>query len=198
MCSHRLWGGNLGGQHGPRGLVGDGQPTGVTAVGQRDVLHRIDLPGRVRLGRPRNRDDQTPPPPGAIDAVADEGGLEAADGGDVAAGAPPPKLEANEAGAPGGMLSLQFAGIVEELKGLGRCGSPAGVVAKSQALDTVSAVGPPDRTDRIIGEGKLGGDRGQWTPLEEEPNDVVSDRERDGAWHEQNPRREEGRFQSFG
>jgi hypothetical protein len=133
----------------------------MTAVGQRDVLHRIDLPDRVRLGRPGNKDDQAPPPSGAIDAATDEGDLEATDRGDVAAGVLPPELEANAAGAPGGMLSLQLAGIAEELKGLGRCGSPAGVVVRDQALETVSAVDPPDRADRIIGEGKLGGDGGQ-------------------------------------
>jgi hypothetical protein len=157
----------------------------MAAVGQRDVLHRVDLPGRVRLGRPGDGDGRAPAPPGAIDAVSDEGDLEAADRRDVAAGMPPPELEADEAGAPGGMLSLQRAGIAQELKGRGRCGSPAGAVARGQALDAVPAVGPPDRTDRIIGEGEIGGDRGQWTPLEEELNDDVSDGGRNSTRHGQ-------------
>lgn len=73
-------GGKLGGQHGPRCLIGESQPTDELAAGARNALRRIDLPdlmglrGAGEVWSPWLR----PGPARAIDPCRDERVLEGA------------------------------------------------------------------------------------------------------------------------
>lgn len=159
-CSHFPWGGNLGGQDRPRDLIGDGQPADVPAGGQGDPLDGVDLPdlvGMDGLGDDRGAGAAVPRP---MDPGSDEGALETSDRRDVAPGGLSAELESDQAGAPGGMVSLQVAGDPEQFLDAGVDRTTAGAIVRSEALAVVSAGSPPDVSDRAIGDRQIGCDPG--------------------------------------
>jgi hypothetical protein len=73
------WGGKLGGQQRPRSLVGEGQPTDESAVGERDPLFGIDFPNLMRFGGAGGQRGPRPRRARAIDPGPDERLLEGPD-----------------------------------------------------------------------------------------------------------------------
>jgi len=80
--SQEPWGGKLGGEQGPGGLVGEGQPADGLAAGQGDPLLGIDLPNLMGFSGPGGRRGAGPRRAWAIDPRPDERLLEGADGWD--------------------------------------------------------------------------------------------------------------------
>ena len=112
-CSHRPWGGNFGGQNGPRGLIGYRQPADALAGGQRHKFDRVDLPDLVGMDRLGDRNGQHPAATRTIDSGADEGGLQTSNRGEATFGRVLAKLESDQPGTPGGMFPLEIAGEPE-------------------------------------------------------------------------------------
>jgi hypothetical protein len=83
VCCHCSWGGKLGGQDGPRALVGDGQPTGLAAVGELGLLDGVGLPDLMDAARPDDRRSGWLFPPRPVDGGGAEVGLEGSDGRDM-------------------------------------------------------------------------------------------------------------------
>ena len=110
-CSHRRWGGNFGGQDGPRGLIGHRQPADALAGGQRHILDGVDLPDLVGLDRLGDHDGGRAAAPRPIDSGPDEGELETSDRGEARdRGACLRSWSRIKPGAPGGVFSLEIAG----------------------------------------------------------------------------------------
>src|SRR4029077_16401251 len=114
-CSHRLWGGNFGGQDGSRGLIGYRQPADALAGGQWHFLDGVDLPDLVGMDRLGDDDGGRAAAPRPMDSGADEGGLEASDRGDGALGRVLAELESDQPGAPGRVFALEIASEMEQL-----------------------------------------------------------------------------------
>ena len=118
-----------------------------------------------------------------MDSGADESDLEAADRGDGGALGVRAEPESDQAGAPGGMVPLEVAGDAEQLLGArGDRAAPA-AIARVQSLGTPEAVQPPDLADRAVGDGQIGGDSGQGGALLMTANDLLAERDREGARH---------------
>ncbi len=107
---HRARGKNHGPQDRAGELVGDSQPRHACAVGQSDVLGRVDLPRLVGPRRPQLLDRLGPAAwGGRPQAGLGEPALERAD---IRRGLDslPPEHDPDEAGAPGGVLLAQQQG----------------------------------------------------------------------------------------
>jgi hypothetical protein len=113
-CSHRLWGGNLGGQNGPRGFIGYSQPADALAGGQWHKFDRVDLPDLVGMDRLGDCHSQHPAATRPIDSGANEGNLQASNRRETPVGRVLAKLESDQPGAPGGMFPLEIAGEPEQ------------------------------------------------------------------------------------
>src|SRR5689334_15674055 len=131
-CSHLRWGGNLGGQDRPRGLIGHGQPADPLAGGQGDILDGVDLPdlvGMDGLGDDRGAGAAAPRP---MDPGPDEGALETSDRREAGPGRVSAELESDQPGAPGGMVALQIAGDPEQFLDPGGDRTTAGAIVRSE------------------------------------------------------------------
>jgi hypothetical protein len=73
------WGGKLGGQKGPRGFIGERQPTDELAVGEPDPLFGVDLPDLMGFCGAGNLRGLRPWWAWAIDPRPDKGLLEGPD-----------------------------------------------------------------------------------------------------------------------
>jgi hypothetical protein len=113
MCSHRRWGGNLGGQEGARDLIGHRQPANALAGSQRHILDGVDLPDLVGMDRLGDHSGGRTAAPGPMDSGPDEGALETSDRREPALGRVLAELESDQAGAPGGMVALEITGDLE-------------------------------------------------------------------------------------
>src|SRR5262249_52411554 len=133
-CSQRRWGGNLGGQDGPRDLIGDPQPADPLATGQGDILDGGDLPDLVGVDGLGDRRGSHAAAPRSLDSGPYEGGLETADRGDWAPGCVLAELKSNQAGAPARVLPLERAGELEQLLSLRGDRATTGAIVGSQAL----------------------------------------------------------------
>src|SRR5271166_5653308 len=106
----RPWGGKRGGQQGPRGLVGEGQPTNALAAGQADSLLGIDLPDLMGHGGSGSRWGGRPWRSRAIDSSPAEGLLEGANRGHGLTRILLAQLDTNDPCPPRGVIPLQGAG----------------------------------------------------------------------------------------
>jgi len=137
----------------------------------------------VREGRLGDHRGGRPAAPRAMDPGAGEGELEAADRGEGGPMGVRAELESDQAGAPGGMVPLEVAGDAEQLPGArGDGAAPAGI-GRGQSLEAPGAEQPPDLAGRAVGDGQLGGDPGQGGALLMTTDDLVAEREREGARH---------------
>jgi hypothetical protein len=182
-CSHRPWGGNFGGQDGPRDLIGHRQPADALAGGQRDILHGVDLPDLVGMDRLGDHHDGRAAAPGPMDSGPDESDLEAAHRGDGSPMGVRAELESDQPGAPGGMVPLDLAGDPEQLTGAGGDGAPLAAIVRGESLKTPAAVESPDLPDRAVGDGQVRGDLGQREALLMTAHDLLTERDRERLRH---------------
>ena len=183
MRSQRPWGGNVGGQEGAGGLVGHRQPADPLAGGQGDLLDGVDLPDLVGQGRPGGHDDGRTAPAGPVDPGADEGELEAPDGGERAALGVRAELQPDQSGTPGGVVPLQLASDAEEIDGARGDRAAQAAVIRHQAVGAVAAEEPPDVAGGAVGDRQLGRDPGQGDALLVTAHDLLTEGDREGARH---------------
>ena len=176
-------GGNLGGQDGPRGLIGHRQPADALAGGQRHVLDGVDLPDLVGLDRLGDHDGDRAAAPRPMDSGPDEGELETSDRGEAALGRVLAELESDQPGAPGRVFALEIAGDLEQFLDSRGDRTTTGAIVGSQSLAVVSAEQPPDVPDRAIGDRQLGRDPGQGDALLMTSHDLLAERDRERARH---------------
>jgi hypothetical protein len=182
-CSHRRWGGNLGGQEGPRGLIGHRQPADALAGGQGHVFDGIDLPDLVGLDRLGDHDGNPATVPRPIDSGPHEGELETSDRGQALLRHVVAELEPDQAGAPGGVIALEIAGDLEQfLDERGNRATTAAIVG-SQVRARMLAEQPPDVPDRAIGDGQFRRDLGQGDALLMATHNLLAERDREWTWH---------------
>ena len=131
-------------------------------------------------------------PPGSIDSRPDEGELETADRGEGATVRVRFELESDEPGAPGGVLPLERAAELEQLLGGRGDRATTGAIVGSQAGAITSAGQPPDVPDRGIGDRQLSRDLGQGQALLMTADDLLTERDREGARHGSRLRDPEG------
>lgn len=130
-----------------------------------------------------DHDGGRPTAPRPMDSGADESDLEAADRGDGGPMGVRTESESDQAGAPGGMVPLEVAGDAEQLLGArGDRAAPAAII-RVQSLEPPTAVEPPDLADRAVGDGQVGGDPGQGDALLMTADDLLAERDREGARH---------------
>jgi hypothetical protein len=177
MCSHRPWGGNFGGQDGPRGLIGDRQPANALAGGQRHILDGVDLPDLMGMERIGHRDGGCAAAPRPIDSGPDEGALETSDRGEAAPGLVLAELESDQAGAPGGVFALEIASDGQQFLGSSRDRTSTGAIVGRQPIETVSPVEPPDLPDRAIRDREIGRDLSQGEALLTTSHDLLAERD---------------------
>jgi hypothetical protein len=171
------WGGNLDGQEGPRGLIGHGQPADPLAGGQGHVLDGVDLPDLVGMdGLGDHRGDRTAAPR-SMDSGADEGALEGPDRREVAPGRVPAELEADQPGAPAGMVALQVTGDPEQLPDPRGDRTTTRAIVGGQVRAIAAAGQPPDVSDRGVGDRQVGGDPGQELALLMTSHDLLTERD---------------------
>jgi hypothetical protein len=118
-----------------------------------------------------------------MDPGADEGELEASDGGDPAVPGVGAELQPDQSGAPGGMVALQLASDAEQLDGARGDRAPQAAVIRRQALRAVAAEEPPDVADGTVGDRQLGRDPGQGDALLVTAHDLLTEGDREGARH---------------
>jgi len=177
------WGGNFGGQEGPRGLIGHGQPADPLAGGQRDILDGVDLPDLVGMdGLGDHRGDRSAAPR-SMDPGSNERDLEAAHRGDASPMGVSAELESDQPGAPGGVLPLDLAGDPEQLTGARGDRAPLAAIVRSQSLEALAAVASPDLPDCAIGDGQVRGDLGQREALLMSADDLLTERDGEGLRH---------------
>jgi hypothetical protein len=97
------------------------------------------------------------------------------------------EFDANAAGPPAGVFSLDPAGVAEDGLGVGGGGTAAGVVANDQAIGPSVAEGPPEVTDGNVGNPEFDGDEGQRLTSDVSFDDVLSCGGREGTGHEKSP-----------
>ncbi len=182
-CSHRRWGGNLGGQDGPRGLIGHRQPADAPAGGQRHVLDGIDLPDLVGLDRLGDHDGDPATAPRPIDSGPHEGELETSDRGQAPLRHVVAEPEPDQAGAPGGVVPLEIAGDLEQFLDARGNRATTGAIVGSQIRARMLAEQPPDVPDRAIGDGQLSRDLGQGDALLMTTHKLLTERDRERTWH---------------
>ena len=182
-CSHRRWGGNFGGQDGPRSLIGHRHPADALATGQGHILDGVDLPDLMGMDRLGDYSGGPAAPPGPIDSRPDEGELETADRGDAATVCVLAELESNQPGTPGGVFPLERAAELEQLLGGRGDRATTGAIVGRQARAIVAAGQPPDVPDRSIGDRQLSRDLGQGQALLMTADDLLTERDREGARH---------------
>jgi hypothetical protein len=183
MCSHRPWGGNLGGQDGARDLIGHRQPADALAGGQGHILDSVDLPDLVGVDRLGDHHGGYAAVPRPMDSGPDEGALETSDRREAGLGRVLAELESDQAGAPGRVLALQLAGEVEQVLGSRGDRTTTGPIVGSQSLATVLAEQPPDVPNRAIRDRQIGRDPGQGGALLTTSHDLLTERDRKRAWH---------------
>jgi hypothetical protein len=176
MCSHRRWGGNFGGQDGPRGLIGDRQPADALAGGQRHILDGVDLPDLMGLERFGDHDDACAAAPRPMDSGPDEGALETSDRGEATLRRVVAELESDQASAPGRVFALEIAGDGQQFSGSSRDRTSTGAIVGRQSIETASAVEPPDLLDRAIRDRELGRDLSQGEALLMTSHDLLTER----------------------
>ena len=173
------WGGNFGGQEGPRGLIGHGQPADPLAGGQRDILDGVDLPDLVGMdGLGDHRGDRAAAPR-SVDPGTNERDLEAAHRGDASPMGVSAELESDQPGAPGGVLPLDLAGDPEQLAGARGDRPPPAAIVRGRSLEALAAVELPDLPDRPIGDRQFRGDPGQREALLMTAHDLLTERDRE-------------------
>jgi hypothetical protein len=127
---------------------------------------------------------------GPMDAGPDEGALETSVRGEVTLGRVLAELESDQAGAPGRVLALEVAGELEQILDSRRDRTTTGTIVGSESLAVASAVQPPDVPDRAIRDRQIGRDLRQGEALLATAHDLLTERDRKGAWHG-------GRLRSF-
>lgn len=182
-CSHRRWGGNRGGQEGPRDLIGHGQPADPLTGGQGHILDGVDLPDLVRMDRLGDNDGGRTAAFGPLDSRPDEGPLETSNRGQAGLRALLAEQESDQRGTPGGVFALELASAVEQLLSFGGDRTTTRAVVGSQALVIVAARQPPDVPDRAIGDAQVGRDLRQGNTLLMTALDLLAERDREGARH---------------
>jgi hypothetical protein len=182
-CSHRRWGGNLGGQDGPRDLIGHRQPANALAGGQRHVLDGIDLPDLVGLDRLGDHDGGPATAPRPIDSGPHEGELETTDRGQAPLRHVVAELKPDQAGAPGGVVALEIASDLEQLLDARGNRATTGAIVGSQVRARMLADQPPDVSNRAIGDGQLSRDLGQGDALLMTTHNLLAERDREWTWH---------------
>ncbi|MGZ5980338.1 MAG: hypothetical protein ACXWO3_05185 [Isosphaeraceae bacterium] len=153
----RPWGGKRGGQQGPRGLVGEGQPTHALAAGQADSLLGIDLPDLMGHGGSGSRWGGRPWRSRAIDSSPAEGLLEGANRGHGLTRILLAQLDTNDPCPPRGVIPLQGAGGLEHCLGGRRVPTAAAGVVRVQRPCGVIAVPTAEATDGGVRQKELGG-----------------------------------------
>jgi hypothetical protein len=154
----RPWGGKLGGQQGPRRLVGECQPTDAVAVGERDLFLGIDLPDLMGFGGAGDRWDPGAWPPGAIDASVNEGLLEGPDRRDKLISELFNQLNADQSGSPSGVVALHLASGLDPVLGGRRGDAATGGVVGIQGPGGIGTIESPDAPDGAVGEAEERGD----------------------------------------
>jgi hypothetical protein len=176
-------GGNFGGQDGPRGLIGDGQPADPLAGGQRHIFDGVGLPDLVGMdGLGGHRGDQTATPR-SMDPGSNESDWEAAYRGDGSPVGVRAELQSDQPCAPGGGLPLDLAGDPEQLTGARGDRAPPAAVVRGQSLKTPAAVESPDLPECAIGDGQVRGDLGQREALQMTAHDLLTERDRERLRH---------------
>ena len=150
-------GGKRGGQQGPRGLVGEGQPTNTLAAGQPDSLLGIDLPDLMGHGGSGSRWGGRPWRSRAIDSSPAEGLLEGANRGHGLTRILLAQLDTNDPCPPRGVIPLQGAGGLEQCLGGRRVPTAAAGVVRVQRPCGVIAVPTAEATDGGVRQKELGG-----------------------------------------
>jgi hypothetical protein len=182
-CSHRRWGGNFGGQDGPRGLIGHRQPADALAGGQRHVLDGVDLPYLVGLDRLGDYDGGLAAAPRPIDPGPHESELKTSDRGQSPLVYVLAELEPDQPGAPGWVIAFEIAGDLEQLLDSRGNRATTGAIVGSQIVALASAKQPPDIPDRAIRDGQLGRDLGQGYALLTTTHNLLAERHRERTWH---------------
>jgi hypothetical protein len=152
------------------------------AIGQALLLHGVDLPdlmGRrppaaVLRGRPHGR---------AIDAGPTEPALQGPLRGQRAVGPLLLEWEADEDGAPGGMVTLQPAGGADQTGVAPRLGSAAAWVIRRQRVGSPVADATPELANRHEGDVKFLGDGSERVSLLAALDDRLTNRDGDGLGH---------------
>jgi hypothetical protein len=113
-----------------------------------------------------------------MDVCSAEGELESSDRGEVVHSDPElaSEFEADDLGAPMGILFLQGAGLSHDLV-IDRA-TTAVLVARLEAVDTALVKSPPDLPDGVVREAEFAGDVAKLLALEVSADDFLSDRHR--------------------
>jgi hypothetical protein len=182
-CSQRRWGENLGGQDGPRGLISHRQPADALAGGQRHILDGVDSPDLVGMDRLGDDVGGRAAAPRPMDSGLDEGALETADRGEAALGRVLAELESDQPGTPGGVFAPELAGDGQQFLGSSGDRTSTGAIVGSESIETVSAIEPPDLSDRAIRDREIGRDLSKGEALLMTSHDLLTERDRDRARH---------------
>jgi hypothetical protein len=174
-CCHCSWGGKLGRQDGPRGLVGDGQPTGQPAVGQALLLHGVHLPDVVGPAPPA-WPPGLGPPRGAIDAGPAEPALEGPLRGHQPVRPAPLQDQADQDGAPGRVESLQPAGGPDHPRIAPRPEPTASAIGGAQSRLARIAIAAPELAHGAIRQPEVECDSTEGLALLMALNDDLTDR----------------------
>jgi hypothetical protein len=116
-----------------------------------------------------------------MDSRPDEGALETPDRGEGGLRGVRAEQESDQLGAPGGVLALELARATEPLLGGRGYGATTRAIVGGQSLAPTGQ--PADVADGAIGDLEVGRDLGQGVPLLVTAHDLLTERDREGAWH---------------
>jgi hypothetical protein len=118
-----------------------------------------------------------------MDAGPDEGGLEAPDRGDGGAAGVLAELQADQAGAPSGMLPLELAGDPEQLPRGRRDRTAVAAIAGVESVEAMPAEQPPDLADGAVGDRQVDRDPGKRDTLLMAAHDLLAEGDGERAGH---------------
>jgi hypothetical protein len=173
--AQRAWGENFGPQGGAGALVDDPQPADALPGLEPDQLGGVHLPDLVRLAGPLGVGGRAAAGGRRAEAGLVEPALQGAHGGQVGAGVAAAEEDADEAGAPAGVVAAEGEGLVPELAGGRGLAAAAAAVGGRESLAAAVAEAAEEGSDGTGREAEGAGDGGGGLALAVAPQDDLAE-----------------------